>query len=158
MDGLTVLMAGDDADGHQVYTVSEGRARVNGYGVDMPTSRRLTYAAVPDLRRIDTEVHTADDASTQSGGQRITVAHPPLHDVEAVRITTRKTVSVVHGSYSGAADTRRIPPSFPSSSAVRVIPSTRRARTTKRTATPWTGPPRATSPPPGRPIPAPTSA
>lgn len=105
VDGLTVLMAGDDADGHQVYTVSEGRARVNGYGVDMPTSRRLTYAAVPDLRRIDTEVHTADAASTQSGGQRITVAHPPLHDVEAVRITTRKTVSVVHGSYSGAADT-----------------------------------------------------
>ena len=40
VDGLTVLMAGDDADGHQVYTVSEGRARVNGYGVDMPTSRR----------------------------------------------------------------------------------------------------------------------
>ena len=105
VDGLTVLMAGDDADGHQVYTVSEGRARVNGYGVDMPTSRRLTYAAVPDLRRIDTEVHTADAASTQSGGQRITVAHPPLHDVEAVRITTRKTVSMVHGSYSGAADT-----------------------------------------------------
>ena len=105
VDGLTVLMAGDDAEGHQVYTVSEGRARVNGYGVDMPTSRRLTYAAVPDLRRIDTEVHTADAASTQSGGQRITVAHPPLHDVEAVRITTRKTVSVVHGSYSGAADT-----------------------------------------------------
>lgn len=105
VDGLTVLMAGDGADGHQVYTVSEGRARVNGYGVDMPTSRRLTYAAVPDLRRIDTEVHTADAASTQSGGQRVTVAHPPLHDVEAVRITTRKTVSVVHGSYSGAADT-----------------------------------------------------
>ena len=105
VDGLTVLMAGDDADGYQVYTVSEGRARVNGYGVDMPTSRRLTYTAVPDLRRIDTEVHTADAASTQSGGQRITVAHPPLHDVEAVRITTRKTVSVVHGSYSGAADT-----------------------------------------------------
>ena len=104
VDGLTVLMAGDDADGHQVYTVSEGRARVNGYGVDMPTSRRLTYAAVPDLRRIDTEVHTADATSTQSGGQRITVAHPPLHDVEAVRITMRKTVSVVHGSYSGAAD------------------------------------------------------
>ena len=98
-----MLMAGDDADGHQVYTVSEGRARVNGYGVDMPTSRRLTYAAVPDLRRIDTEVHTADAASTQSGGQRITVAHPPLHDVEAVRITTRKTVSVVHGSYSGGS-------------------------------------------------------
>lgn len=105
VDGLTVLMAGDDADGHQVYTVSEGRARVNGYGVDMATSRRLTYAAVPDLRRIDTEVHTADATSTQSGGQRITVAHPPLHDVEAVRITTRKAVSVVHGSYSGAADT-----------------------------------------------------
>lgn len=158
VDGLTVLMAGDDADGHQVYTVSEGRARVNGYGVDMPTSRRLTYAAVPDLRRIDTEVHTADATSTQSGGQRITVAHPPLHDVEAVRITMRKTVSVVHGSYSGAAD------ALPDTAVVSIV-ECRQGDTVYTTGTDykkngdtvdWS--PRATSPPPARPIPAPTSA
>lgn len=114
VEGLNVLMAADEGK-NQVYTVSEGRARVSGYGVDLPTSRRLTYPAVPDLRRIDTEVHTADTTSTRPGGQRITVSHPPLHSVESVRITTRKTVSLVHGSYSGAAD------SLPDTSVVSIV-------------------------------------
>ncbi|WP_165071091.1 DUF4815 domain-containing protein [Desulfovibrio sp. ZJ200] len=103
VSGLTVRDAGD-ADGHQVFTVAEGRARVNGYGVDLPTSRRLTYPATPDLRVIDTEVHIADSASMTEGGQRLTLAHPPLWRVTGLRITTRKTVSLTHGSYSGCAD------------------------------------------------------
>ncbi|WP_298034784.1 DUF4815 domain-containing protein [uncultured Desulfovibrio sp.] len=104
VSGLTVLQAENDADGNQVYTLAEGRARVNGYGVDIPTSRRLTYPALPDLRLIDTEVHIADASSTQEGGQRITLAHPPLHHVDVARITTRKTVTLTHGAYSGAQD------------------------------------------------------
>lgn len=103
VSGLTVRAAAD-ADGSQVYTITEGRARVNGYGVELPTSRRLTYAAVPDLRTIDTEVHTADASSSQSGGQRLTVAHPPIHAVSSIRITTRKSASLTHGAYSGASD------------------------------------------------------
>lgn len=104
VSGLTVLQAADDADGNQVYTVAEGRARVNGYGVELPTSRRLTYAAAPDLRVIDTEVHIADSASMTEGGQRLTLAHPPLWRVTGLRITTRKTVTLTHGSYSGCSD------------------------------------------------------
>lgn len=102
--GLTVRMAADDADNNQVYTVAEGRARVNGYGVDIPTSRRLTYPATPDVRLIDTEVHIADAASMQPEGQRLTLAHPPLHRIESLRITTRKTITLTHGAYSGAQD------------------------------------------------------
>ncbi len=104
VNGLTVLQAENDNNGNQVYTLSEGRARVNGYGVDIPTSRRLTYAAKPNLRQIDTEVHSADPSSMQAGGQRINIAHPPLHQIDVVRITTRKTVSLTHGAYSGAQD------------------------------------------------------
>ncbi len=104
VSGLTVLQAADDADGNQVYTVAEGRARVNGYGVELPTSRRLTYPAAPDLRTIDTEVHIADSASMSEGGQRLTLAHPPLWRVTGLRITTRKTVTLTHGSYSGCSD------------------------------------------------------
>lgn len=117
VSGLTVRDAGDavvevSAAGAgqatvktaQVFTVAEGRARVNGYGVDLPTSRRLTYAATPDLRVIDTEVHIADSASMSEGGQRLTLAHPPLWRVTGLRITTRKTVTLTHGSYSGCAD------------------------------------------------------
>lgn len=68
--------------------------------MELLTSRRLSYAATPDLRFIDTEVIEADG----SAKQRINVAHPPIHNITALRVTLQKTVSVVHGSYSGCAD------------------------------------------------------
>lgn len=99
VNGFSVLAA-SDVDSQQVYTVSAGRARVNGYGVEINTDRRLTWAAVPDIRLIDTEVHAATGAATQ----RILVAHPPVARITALRVTRRKTVTLVHGSYSGVAD------------------------------------------------------
>lgn len=115
VSGLTVRDAGDGPDGHQIYTVAEGRARVYGRGVDLPTSRRIVFAAEPDLRLIDTEVSIADESAGQEGGQRVSVAHPPIRSIEAVRITTRKTVSLVHGNYSGCAD------ALPDSSVVAIV-------------------------------------
>lgn len=98
--GMTVRAA-DDVGGAQIYTVAEGRCRVCGYGVELLTSRRLTYAAEPDLRLIDTEAIVADGSATQ----RITVAHPPIRSITALRVTLEKTETVVHGSYTGCADT-----------------------------------------------------
>lgn len=98
--GLVVRAAEDAEDGSQVYTVSEGRCRVNGYGVEMQTSRRVLHKATPDLRFVDTEVIEADG----SPSQRINVAHPPIHAITALRVTLEKTVSLVHGAYSGCAD------------------------------------------------------
>lgn len=98
--GMTVRAA-DDVGGAQIYTVAEGRCRVCGYGVELLTSRRLTYAAEPDLRLIDTEAIVADGSATQ----RITVAHPPVRSITALRVTLEKTETVVHGSYTGCADT-----------------------------------------------------
>lgn len=104
VEGLTVRRAADDSDGAQVYTVAEGRARVNGYGVTLPTARRVLYPATPDLRFVDTEIHKATaDAATEQG-QRVIVAHPPLKNVTELRITARRTATITHGSYSGAAD------------------------------------------------------
>ncbi len=100
VSGLTVLQAPDHVDGKQVYTVSEGRARVNGYGIEQHTSRRITYNAVPDLRVVDTEVHT----SLGEAAQRITISRPPAKNYTGLRITRQKTVDVLHGSYSGAQD------------------------------------------------------
>lgn len=98
--GMTVRAA-DDVGGAQIYTVAESRCRVCGYGVELLTSRRLTYAAEPDLRLIDTEAIVADGSATQ----RITVAHPPIRSITALRVTLEKTETVVHGSYTGCADT-----------------------------------------------------
>lgn len=95
-----MLLQAPNVDNCQVYTVSAGRARVNGYGVEINADRRLTYPAVPDIRGIDTEVHVASGDSTQ----RVIVAHPPIARVTALRVTRRKIVTLVHGSYSGVAD------------------------------------------------------
>lgn len=70
VSGLAVLQAENTEDGRQVYTISEGRARVNGFPVELPTSRRLSYAAVPDLVHVDSEPHTA----TTGDAQRINAA------------------------------------------------------------------------------------
>lgn len=98
--GLVVRQAEDAGGGAQIYTVTEGRCRVNGFGVELPTSRRVSFNTQPDLRYIDTEVIEADG----SPRQRVNVAHPPIHDISALRVTVEKTVSVVHGSYTGCAD------------------------------------------------------
>lgn len=98
--GMLVHQVDDDSQGRQVYTVDEGTCRVNGYGFDFLTSRRVTYAAAPDLRTIDSEVIVADGSSSQ----RVTVAHPPLRGITALRVTLKKTVTMTHGSYAGCAD------------------------------------------------------
>lgn len=98
--GLTVAAAADLQTGEQVYTVSEGRARVNGYGVELTTSRRLIYPAAPDLRQIDSEPHT----SATAGVQRINLDRTPVAAISQVRITKEVTVTLTHGGYAGAQD------------------------------------------------------
>ncbi|UTH76099.1 DUF4815 domain-containing protein [Chromobacterium sp. IIBBL 290-4] len=100
VSGLSVAAAADLPSGEQVYTVSEGRARVNGYGVELNTSRRLVYAAAPDLRQIDSEPHT----SASGDAQRINLDRAPVAAISQVRITKEVTVTLTHGGYTGAQD------------------------------------------------------
>ncbi|MCL2344810.1 MAG: DUF4815 domain-containing protein [Desulfobulbus sp.] len=100
VDGFHVSMAADLASGQQVYTVSEGRARVNGYGVEMPTSKRIVYPTAANVRAIDAEPHV----SATPFSQRITCARQPVGEITQVRITAEKTASITHGSFTGAQD------------------------------------------------------
>lgn len=100
VSGLTVQRMDDLVTGEQVYTVTEGRARVNGYGVELTTSRRLVYPATPDLRAINSEPHV----STTVGDQRINVDRTPINDISEVNITAEKTVTLTHGGFVGAMD------------------------------------------------------
>lgn len=100
VDGLTVLQLPDAADGTQVYNLADGRARVNGLAVTLSTSRRIPYTATPVLRFIDSEPF----ASATAGAQRVNVARTPISGTPTVRITAEKTVTLVHGSFSGAQD------------------------------------------------------
>jgi hypothetical protein len=98
--GLRVTALPDAVNGDQMYNLEEGRARVNGFGVQLNTSRRIHYAAVPVLKFIDSEPHT----STTINNQRVNLDRTPAAEIEQVRITAQRTVTINHGTYAGAAD------------------------------------------------------
>ena len=100
VEGLQVAMSADLPSGEQVYTIAEGRARVDGYGCELQASRRIVYAAAPDLFTVDSEPHVSEGETAR----RIDVGRPPMRGVPQVRITARKTVTLVHGGFAGAAD------------------------------------------------------
>ena len=100
VSGLNVQMIADSEDGHQIYSIGEGRARVDGYGVELPAAIRLAFEPEKDLRYIDTEPHV----STTAGSQVITLDRFPVQNITQVRITEEKTVTLTHGAYSGVMD------------------------------------------------------
>lgn len=99
-----------DRNGNQIYTVEEGRARVNGQGVVLGNSRRLTYSATPELKTITSEPFASQSATSQT----VTLARPPAKQLTQVTITRERTVTVVHSSVSGTSDP------LPDSSVVRI--------------------------------------
>lgn len=82
-----------DVGGSQVYSIAEGRARVFGYGVEFSTSRRVVYAAAPDIRAITNEPHL----SVTAAAQRINFDNTPGAAISGVSITAEKWVDLVHG-------------------------------------------------------------
>lgn len=89
-----------DAGSNQVYSLSEGRARVFGFSVENQTGRRLTLASDPDLKLITNEPHL----STGTAAQRVNFDRSPGTAVTAVSITAEKTVTLTHGVFTGAQD------------------------------------------------------
>lgn len=89
-----------DIDGVQQYSVEAGAARVNGFSVPLGTSRRIPYAAVAELRYIDSEPFL----STTMGAQRVTFDRTPVDSITQVRITGQDVTELVHGTFSGASD------------------------------------------------------
>ncbi|MCW5320551.1 DUF4815 domain-containing protein [Verminephrobacter aporrectodeae subsp. tuberculatae] len=98
--GLNVVQGPDLPSGQQVYTISEGAARISGRSMELPASRRVVYSAVPDLLQINDEPHV----STTAGDQRVYFDRQPVVGNAVVRTVIRSTRSIVHGGFSGAAD------------------------------------------------------
>lgn len=112
VSGMAVKkQADDEADGSQVYTISEGRARVFGYGVEYKTSRRVKLLAVPDLKLITNEPHL----STGTAAQRIDLDRAPASNLLSVSITAERTVNLTHGVVTGSKDP------LPDSSVLEII-------------------------------------
>lgn len=119
VSGMRVTKMTDLGNGRQMYNVQDGRARVNGFAVNLTASRRLEYEATPDLRFIDSEPFT----SVSVGTQRVNVDRAPISSITQVRITAQKTEAIVHATFTGAQDP------LPDSSVVDIISVTQGATT-----------------------------
>lgn len=100
VSGLEVKALADQLDGTQVYSLAEGRCRVYGYGLEFATSRRVLHEAFPDLLAIANEPHV----SATESAQRINYDRSPGTFPSEVSITAEKTVTLVHGVFTGAQD------------------------------------------------------
>lgn len=102
ISGFGVSATFDQAAQKIITLVGEGRARVNGFGIEMPRSARLVENMDRDLQQVTAEPRTFNPDG--AGKMRINVDNAPLVSIDQVRITAQKTVTVTHGAFSGAKD------------------------------------------------------
>lgn len=98
--GMDVRWLPDDGNGNEVFSISEGIARINGYEIDLTHAKRVTYTAEPDLNTVSAESH-----ARTSDPQTITVNHDPVDSVTLI-IITRQIVeeTVTRGDVPGGTD------------------------------------------------------
>lgn len=87
--------------GDNVFSLSEGRANINGYKVERVHGARLRYALDPDLQEVEGEPHVY----TGGASMRVVLNRAPIAVVRDVKVTKEKTVTVTHGAFTGAVDT-----------------------------------------------------
>lgn len=98
--GLRVTQQADTQTGEQVYSLSEGVARIDGSEVIIPHARMVVYPAEADLKTVLGEPHVA-----VGGTERVNLNHAPVAALDRVRINTQRVLTnFVHGDFSGAQD------------------------------------------------------
>lgn len=102
IEGLSVSATYDRVAGKVTMLVAEGRARVNGYAIEIPRSLRINYDADPDLKNIVAEPHIFTPDGT--GKMRVNLDATPLVAIQQVRILAQKQATLTHGAFSGAKD------------------------------------------------------
>lgn len=100
VSGFRVVRLDDTETGDQVFSIMPGRARVNGVGITLATSRRVVRTASADLSTVTAEPHL----SSGPAQQRVDLNNSPVASIASLQITKQKTVTVTHGNYSGAID------------------------------------------------------
>jgi hypothetical protein len=86
----------------QVFVVNEGKAHVDGYEIELPHSLRVYFDEDPDIKSVESEPHTFQPNSQKT--MELKVNDFPIKEIKKVDITVQKTITITHGSYSGAVD------------------------------------------------------
>lgn len=102
-NGFQVAALGPGVDGKQQFTMAEGAAYVNGRRIDRSQNMRFLIEEEPDLRPVSAEPHAFTEAT--GGTQTFTLSKSPIASVGDVTIIKDVTETIVHGGFSGAADT-----------------------------------------------------
>lgn len=102
VSGFTVSATFDPVAGKITTLATEGRARVNGFGVEVPRSVRLIDDMDRDLMTILVEPETFVPAG--NGKMRVNLDNTPVVSIHQVSITAEKTATLTHGAFNGAKD------------------------------------------------------
>lgn len=102
ISGFSVSASFDPVAGKITTLSTEGRARVNGYGVEVPRSIRLIEDMDRDVMTILVEPETFVPAA--NGKMRVNLDNTPVVSIHQVSITAEKTVTLTHGAFNGAKD------------------------------------------------------
>ena len=113
IEGFTVRALPGAPAGKQSFSISEGRAHVLGYEVIRSYAQRLVLDEQVAINEVEAEEHIFNP--DQSGSMRINVRHTPIELISMVKITRQRTVSIVHGTFTGARDP------LPNESVVQII-------------------------------------
>ncbi len=105
VNGLEVIfLQKEDQNGEkkQVFIINEGKAHVDGYEIELPHSIRVSFDEDPNIKSVESEPHTFQPNSQRV--MELKVNDFPISEIKKVDITVQKTITVTHGSYSGAID------------------------------------------------------
>ncbi|WP_353281299.1 DUF4815 domain-containing protein [Wolbachia endosymbiont (group B) of Horisme vitalbata] len=104
VNGLEVmfLQKEEGEGGKKIFVINEGKAHVDGYEIELPHSIRVSFDEDPDIKSVESEPHTFQPNSHRV--MELKVNDFPISEIKKVDITVQKTITVTHGSYSGAID------------------------------------------------------
>ncbi|WP_265038507.1 MULTISPECIES: DUF4815 domain-containing protein [unclassified Wolbachia] len=110
VNGLEVMFLHKEEKGEEgvkkgkkeIFVINEGKAHVDGYEIELPHSIRVSFDEDPDIKSVESEPHTFQPNSERV--MELKVNDFPISEIKKVDITVQKTVTVTHGSYSGAID------------------------------------------------------
>lgn len=104
VNGLEVmfLQKEEGEGGKKIFVINEGKAHVDGYEIELPHSIRVSFDEDPDIKSVESEPHTFQPNSQRV--MELKVNDFPISEIKKVDITVQKTITITHGSYSGAVD------------------------------------------------------
>ncbi|WP_265042211.1 DUF4815 domain-containing protein [Wolbachia endosymbiont (group B) of Melanostoma mellinum] len=102
VNGLEVMFLQRDEKGGEIFVINEGKAHVDGYEIELPHSIRVSFDEDPDIKSVESEPHTFQPNSQRV--MELKVNDFPISEIKKVDITVQKTITITHGSYSGAID------------------------------------------------------